>query len=247
MENQGASRTLQVLVADDDPVVRKTFSAVLEDKGHQVMLAGDGLAALEMATTARPDLIFLDIIMPHLDGLQTLEKLRAQPATREIPVVVVTARSDTATLISALEAGADDFLCKPFTGKEVLGKIRFVLLNRIDREERVQRLLFNLNPENRADRATEQVRLEFWENFDLLYFHLLRLFAANHREGLEYSFSHLLSFFDSAELEHARQILLKLIAAQSAHEEEKCLNCFEELYMYIREIRRSGFFHSESQ
>ena len=110
-----------VLIVDDDPFIRKLVATTLEDvSGFELMEAGDGREALEVAGRNAPELVFLDIDMPVLDGLEACRRLRARPETSEATIVMLTAAAGEAAEREAEEAGADLFLTKPFSPLELL-------------------------------------------------------------------------------------------------------------------------------
>jgi CheY-like chemotaxis protein len=110
-----------VLVVDDDPFIRKLIATTLEDVAEfELHEAADGLEALEVAERERPTLVFLDVDMPRLDGIVACRKLRENPATSEITIVMLTAAHGDNVERSAEEAGADLFLTKPFSPLDLL-------------------------------------------------------------------------------------------------------------------------------
>lgn len=117
-----APARLRVLVVDDEPDTRAALALAL-DPAYQVLTAADGLAALEVAREARPDLILLDVMLPRLDGYQVLERLRADAATAEIPVLMVSARRDDADKVRGLDLGAVDYIEKPFSVPELHARV----------------------------------------------------------------------------------------------------------------------------
>jgi diguanylate cyclase (GGDEF)-like protein len=119
-----------VLIVDDQRLHRELLRALLEDLNHEVREAVDGEAALAAVAAEEPDLIFLDIAMPKLDGLEVCRRLKADPTLRLIPVVLLTARNDDATKLKGIEAGADDFLTKPFNAAELLVRTKVLLRDR---------------------------------------------------------------------------------------------------------------------
>jgi diguanylate cyclase (GGDEF)-like protein len=112
----------RILVVDDDPDLREMMRLVLEP-GYEVLCAEDGEASLEVARAEQPDLIVMDQFMPRLDGLGALERLRADPATEDIPVILVSARADEAVRVRGLDLGAVDFLAKPFSEQELRARL----------------------------------------------------------------------------------------------------------------------------
>jgi signal transduction histidine kinase len=117
-----------ILVADDEPDMRRFLLDLLGER-HQVVLAGDGEQAVELAGRHRPQLVLLDLMMPKLDGMETCRRIRADPACCDARIVLLTARADDDTKLQALEGGCDDFLTKPFSGQEVLSRARNLLEN----------------------------------------------------------------------------------------------------------------------
>jgi two-component system chemotaxis response regulator CheY len=113
------SRT--ILVVDDDPLIRRLIMTTLEDvAGFELMEAEDGLAALHAAAGAAPEIVFLDIDMPRMDGITACARLRAAPETAESTIVMLTAATDDAAEQRATDAGADLFLTKPFSPLDLL-------------------------------------------------------------------------------------------------------------------------------
>jgi CheY-like chemotaxis protein len=110
-----------VLIVDDDQFIRKLIATTLEDVSEfQLHEAGDGLEALEVARRERPSLVFLDVDMPHLNGIDACRRLREDDATRDLTIVMLTAAHDDSVESDAEEAGADLFLTKPFSPLDLL-------------------------------------------------------------------------------------------------------------------------------
>ena len=123
-EMQPPTTRPRILVIEDDPASRTALAQGLEDDNCIVFEAADGLAGLELAGREAPDLVILDLTLPKLDGIHLLEKLRQSSA---VPVIVVSARRGEHDRVEALNLGADDYLTKPFTVRELLARIRAVL------------------------------------------------------------------------------------------------------------------------
>jgi CheY-like chemotaxis protein len=110
----------RVLVCDDDPVILRLLQVNLELEGYEVLVAHHGEEALEVASSQLPDLILLDIMMPRMDGYQTVERLKGQESTRAIPVVFVSAKAQQADIELGKSYGVDDYLTKPFDPGDLL-------------------------------------------------------------------------------------------------------------------------------
>jgi two-component system response regulator MprA len=170
---------MRVLVVDDEPAVRQALDRALRFEGYETELAEDGVAALA-AHAARPaDAIVLDVAMPRMDGLEVCRRLRS--ATDTTPILLLTARAAVAERVAGLDAGADDYLVKPFALEELLARLR-ALLRRAAPTEDDEMLRFgdlSLNPGTRevlrAERRIELTRTEFL---------LLELLLRNSRQVL---------------------------------------------------------------
>ncbi|MEV3924700.1 response regulator transcription factor [Actinomadura coerulea] len=115
----------RILVVDDEPAVRESLTSSLEFEGYRVAGAADGVTALERVERETPDLVVLDVLMPRMDGLTTCRRLRALGAT--MPVLMLTARDMVGDRVTGLDAGADDYLAKPFDLDELLARVRALL------------------------------------------------------------------------------------------------------------------------
>ncbi|MEU9128438.1 response regulator transcription factor [Kitasatospora sp. NPDC048540] len=116
-----------MLVVDDDPTVAEVVTGYLHRAGYRVDRAADGHQALAAAAEHRPDLVVLDLMLPGLDGLEVCRRLRATEAGADLPVVMLTAKGDEADRILGLELGADDYVTKPFSPRELVLRIQSVL------------------------------------------------------------------------------------------------------------------------
>ena len=113
-------KTRCILAIDDEPLMLTLIERILLSEGYRVLLAGDGASALSLAKEENPDLILLDIMMPGQSGFETLEKIRE---ITNAPVIMLTGRRDTETVQKTIDAGADDFLKKPFRPNELIARI----------------------------------------------------------------------------------------------------------------------------
>lgn len=114
----------KVLVVDDEPKIVQTVRLYLERDGHTVLIARDGLSALEVFRRDRPDLVVLDLMLPGIDGLEVCRTIRRES---EIPIIMLTARAEEVDKLIGLELGADDYLTKPFSPRELAARVRAVL------------------------------------------------------------------------------------------------------------------------
>jgi len=111
----------RILVVDDDPALAEMIGIVLRAEAYDVAFCADGAKALDAFHAERPDLILLDVMLPGLDGVEVCSRLRAESG---IPIIMLTAKTDTIDVVAGLEAGADDYIAKPFNTKELVARIR---------------------------------------------------------------------------------------------------------------------------
>jgi two-component system, OmpR family, response regulator MprA len=123
---------MHILVVDDDQAVRDSLKRSLEYSGYEVSAAEDGVQALARLAAVRPDAVVMDVMMPRLDGLETTRMLRS--AGNDVPILVLTARDAVGDRVEGLDAGADDYLTKPFALEELLARLR-ALLRRVVPDE----------------------------------------------------------------------------------------------------------------
>ncbi|HEX6817555.1 MAG TPA: response regulator transcription factor [Ktedonobacterales bacterium] len=124
MDQQYDPRNITVLVADDEPRLVDVVRLNLEIEGYRVIAASNGLEALERLKSNLPDLVVLDVMMPEMDGFETLQRIRE---VSSVPVLMLTVRSEEADRIRGLEIGADDYLAKPFSPRELQSRIKALL------------------------------------------------------------------------------------------------------------------------
>lgn len=175
----------RVLVVDDDKAVRESLRRSLEFNGYDVSLAADGAEALAVITGALPDVVIMDVMMPRLDGIEATKALRA--AGNDVPILVLTARDAVGDRVEGLDAGADDYLTKPFALQELLARLRALLRRVVAAEESADETLtfadlsmdIATREVRRGDRLVELTRTEFT---------LLEMFLRRPRRVLERSF-----------------------------------------------------------
>ena len=113
-----------ILVVDDEPQIVRLVRAYLEEAGFRVVTASDGEQALYVARHEKPDLVVLDVLMPRMDGLEFTRRIRIE---RDVPIIMLTARAEETDRIVGLELGADDYITKPFSPRELVARVRAVL------------------------------------------------------------------------------------------------------------------------
>ncbi|MGH2826579.1 MAG: response regulator transcription factor [Actinomycetota bacterium] len=116
-----------VLVVEDDPDVRELIARKLAQAGFEVHTREDGQAGLEATSEVAPDIVLLDIMMPRLDGIEVCRRMRAEPSTASVPVIMLTAKAQEADVDRGFGVGADDYIIKPFSPRELLNRVRAVL------------------------------------------------------------------------------------------------------------------------
>lgn len=126
-ENQEKQPLLKVLVIDDEENIVEFVKLGLRYEGFQVESASDGLLGLAAAQRINPDIIILDLMMPGIDGLEVCRRLRSNPVTQDVPVIMLTAKDEVRDRVLGLEVGADDYLTKPFSFDELLARLRAIL------------------------------------------------------------------------------------------------------------------------
>jgi two-component system, OmpR family, response regulator MprA len=175
----------RVLVVDDDKAVRESLRRSLEFNGYDVSLASDGAEALAGIAASDPDVVVMDVMMPRLDGLEATKALRK--AGNDLPILVLTARDAVGDRVEGLDAGADDYLTKPFALQELLARLRALLRRAVPREDDLDETIgfsdltmdIATREVKRGGRLIELTRTEFT---------LLEMFLRRPRRVLERSF-----------------------------------------------------------
>lgn len=170
----------RILVADDEPHIRRILQFLLEQDGYEVGLAEDGEAAWQAVASFRPDLVLLDVMMPRRDGFSVLEIIRAGFETARLPVIMLTAKSDSVDKVTGLKGGANDYIVKPFNHEELL--LRVTNLLEATRREREANPLTGL-PGNLAIEREIQARLTAGADFALMYIDIDRFKSFNDHYG----------------------------------------------------------------
>ncbi|MGH2661745.1 MAG: GGDEF domain-containing response regulator [Actinomycetota bacterium] len=169
-----------VLVVDDDPDIARFIEVNLRTHGFEVHVASDGVEALERADEIRPDLVLVDVMMPRMDGFQVVDRLRGDPRTANISIIMLTAKALTSDKVLGITSGADDYVVKPFDPVELVARVKGTL--RRAREMRAVSPLTGL-PGNARIEDELQRRVQSGETFALLYCDLDNFKAYNDHYG----------------------------------------------------------------
>lgn len=117
----------KILIVDDEANIRQLVKYNLEKESYQVLEAEDGLQGIRLAKTEKPDLMLLDLMLPQMDGLEVCRSLKGNPATAALPIIMLTAKSEEIDKVIGLELGADDYMTKPFSPRELVARVKAVL------------------------------------------------------------------------------------------------------------------------
>lgn len=176
----------RILVVEDEPAIQELIAANLVRAGHHVLNAGDAEAAQRLVREALPDLILLDWMLPGMSGLDLARRLRADERTRGVPLIMLTARGQEHDKVLGLEAGADDYVTKPFSPRELMARIKAVLRRRVPQatEDAVELGGLRLDPAtHRVTAAGEPIALGPTE-FRLLHYFMTHLERVHSRAQL---------------------------------------------------------------
>lgn len=163
-----------ILIVDDEEDIIELIRYNLSKAGYRVSCVGTGEEGLSFAKSTPPDLIILDLMLPGVDGLDVCRKLKSDPATQDIPIIMVTARGEEADIVTGLEMGADDYLAKPFSPRVLLARIKSVLRRGksepVDANATVKFEGLSINPLRREVHVEEQLVELTNTEFKLLHF-----------------------------------------------------------------------------
>ncbi len=229
----------RILVADDDPVVRKLFEGFLTQAGYQIKLVTNGRQAVTEAPKFQPDLIFLDVVMPEMDGFEALETLRRNRKTRKIPVIIITSRSDTTTLLKALKLGADDFMAKPFLKSDLFRKMNYVLVNRFEMDKTLEANLVQSDSTFINGTTFDIMRESFILNFEHVYINLLKLISVQNQSELKKAMTRLLDAINFYKLTAVKGKVVQLLVAVKTAEWERAVELLESVYLLFQDLRQT--------
>jgi len=151
-----------ILIVDDNQIVREMLGELLSAPEYRLVFAQNGLEALEKAVACTPDLILLDVMMPEMDGFEVCKCLRANPLHAEAPILMVTALDDRESRLQGIQAGADDFISKPFFGEELRARVNTIL--RLNRYRRLQEGRARLEQAHEELQKAYEETIEGWAN-----------------------------------------------------------------------------------
>ncbi len=165
----------RVLVIEDDPDISELIEFNLERHGFHVITAGDGEVGLQKATTQIPDIVLLDIMLPGIDGLSVLRKVRECQATKNVPVIMISAKGEESDIVIGLELGADDYMTKPFSPNELIARVKAVSRRSSGKSE--AKNLIEVGP-LKIDCERHEIRVRNQDiTFTLAEFNILKLLA----------------------------------------------------------------------
>jgi diguanylate cyclase (GGDEF)-like protein len=171
-----------ILIVDDEPHIRRILCFLLDQRGYSTSQAADGVEALELARSQRPDLILLDLMMPRMDGFEVCEALRSDYTTAQIPVIMLTAKGEVTDKVRGLQGGANDYLTKPYDNKELIARVQNML--EWSRSQRQANPLTGL-PGNQAIETRLQVAVDSEQAFAFMYLDVDHFKAFNDSYGYQ--------------------------------------------------------------
>jgi len=149
-----------ILIVDDEPTARQTIESILEGQGYDLEMAENGIQALEKAARLRPDVILLDVMMPGMNGFEVCKSIRNDPTLAEIPIIMITALDDRQSFLSGLEAGADDYINKPYDRYEL--RARLLGITRLNRYRKILDERENLEQAHQQLLSAYDATIEGW-------------------------------------------------------------------------------------
>lgn len=191
----------KILIIDDVPKNIQVAASILQNNGYQMAFAQDGVTALKQIKTKRFDLILLDIMMPEMDGFEVCQRIRSNPANKEIPIIFLTAKEDADSIVKGFELGAMDYLTKPFNGAELQARVQTHLELYRSKKELIaanrrlnKEISERIKVEKELERSKEEYRklsihdsLTGFYNTRHLYSAMETLTAESHSKGLNFS------------------------------------------------------------
>lgn len=172
----GMSKKPRILIVDDEQLYRHLVKVNLESEGYEVISAANGEECLDLVSNKHPDMVILDVMMPKLDGFDTLDRIRQ---FSEVPVIMLTGKHEEQDRVQGLNAGADDYVTKPFSATELIARVRAVLRRSLNQEQGINNRFFT-----HGDLKIDLARAEIWRDDSPIYlsateYKLLIQFAHN--------------------------------------------------------------------
>jgi putative two-component system response regulator len=154
--------TSKILIVDDDEIIRETLGHLLSKGGYQILFGENGEEGLQLAVEHQPDVILMDVMMPGMNGYETCRSIRAIPALAEVPILMITALEDRSSLMTGIQAGADDFLSKNIDGLELLARVQTI--TRLNRYRRIMEQQDKIEKAHQELVISYEKTIEGWVN-----------------------------------------------------------------------------------
>lgn len=201
-------------------------------------MAADGESAIELALELQPDLIFLDVIMPRMSGLDVLIQLREKPLTQQTPIIIVTGKTDTNTLLKALKMGASDFISKPFLKSDLMRKMNFVLIKQEQNAKaNAGSVVMPKIPTAVSGKSQARMRENFILDFDSTYVSLVKLIADKNKDELKIIISRFLDSVKLFQFKGVKEKILKMLLAMNVDDWDEMFEILEEIHDIFKQLR----------
>lgn len=229
----------KVLAVDDDPIIRKMFSTMLKNLNFQVQTAVNGADAVTKALQFGPDIIFMDVMMPEVDGFKALEMLRNMERFKFTPIIMVTARADTETLLQAIKYGANDFIAKPFSRGMILRKVKYALA--VDEEAEGGTAEPGESEKRTFVRSGQFLELKhrFINRFDQIFLKLIRLISQQDKAALLTQLNDIKNSCRNFDLQGPMPLAQRIIEHAEANRWDGVTNDLVKLYEVFQELQKS--------
>ncbi|HQU71109.1 MAG TPA: response regulator [Calditrichia bacterium] len=233
-----SSPELQLLCVDDDPVIRKSYLDMLKGQAT-VTLAENGAVAVRTLSEFTPDAIFMDLVMPQMDGFTALKTFRANPALEAIPIVMTSAKTDLQTILSVQKLGADGFIAKPFLKSELLARIPFVKMDGGGRARFPEEMLTRVDFSDPAGgEAFQEERRQFLGDSEFLIFDLLRGIDLQQERRVMQLLARLLTALQYFQMHGIKENVYLLLTAVTRHQWAVALEKLELILGQCRQLSR---------
>lgn len=200
-----------ILTVDDERIIQKMMHKLLTKHGYNVITANNGKEALNHLVVYEIDLIILDIMMPVMDGYETLKMLRQMERTRMIPVIILTANANVKTFTRVIKMGADDFIAKPFDQGNLRRKLEYLLQDAERRKEELQLMLQEEKAKQFNQKELLEKQQEFMEGFEKIFPKMVYLVSSQSHEELRKMLVIFEKKCEALQLENGSRLALKII------------------------------------